>query len=67
MKNTKLNLNDLKVKSFVTNLESEVGQTVQGGSGTCRYESVLICEEPAPSVGCPVETFYTACGGCRTI
>ena len=31
MKTTKLNLNDLKVNSFVTSLSKEKTQTVQGG------------------------------------
>jgi len=31
MKNKKLNLNELKVKSFVTDLENEKEKTVKGG------------------------------------
>lgn len=33
MKNKKLNLSDLKVKSFVTDLETEKENTVKGGGG----------------------------------
>ena len=32
-KQTKLNLNELKVNSFVTSLESKDAQTVKGGTG----------------------------------
>jgi len=65
MKNTKLNLNALKVKSFVTSLGNDKELTVKGGARSDRYESRIICEEAAPTVGCGVETFATACG-CRT-
>ncbi|MCF6298135.1 MAG: pinensin family lanthipeptide [Flavobacteriaceae bacterium] len=34
MKNKKLNLNELKVKSFVTDFENEKENTVKGGGGT---------------------------------
>jgi hypothetical protein len=32
MKNKKLNLNELKVKSFVTDMEKEKSETVKGGT-----------------------------------
>ena len=32
MKKSKLNLKDLKVKSFVTNIEAEITDTVKGGT-----------------------------------
>lgn len=38
MKTQKLNLNNLKVESFVTSLEDRNSQTIKGGSG-----STLLC------------------------
>ncbi|MBL6446710.1 pinensin family lanthipeptide [Fulvivirga sp. 29W222] len=61
MKKHNLNLNALKVQSFITNLNDQDAHTIYGGA---TIESCIICEEPAPTVGCPVETFYTACGKC---
>lgn len=49
MKNGKLNLNELKVKSFVTNLESEKENTVKGG-GLKPFTIVVNCTMP---VICP--------------
>jgi len=37
MKKQKLNLNQLKVKSFVTGLEDEVKDTAKGGQGSQFY------------------------------
>lgn len=56
MKNKKLNLSELKVKSFVTDLENEKGNTIKGGSmigntdccGTL-YSQCNLCNKPAPS------------------
>lgn len=50
MKKTKLNLKDLKIESFVTDLDNASKNDVKGGgvdSGvrTCWIESVLMCEE----------------------
>lgn len=44
MKNKKLNLNALKVKSFVTNIKDDNVNTIKGGSGinTCTPE----CDPP---------------------
>jgi len=46
MKNKKLNLNELKVKSFVTDLEAGKENTVRGGGGSNE------CSPGAPSTGC---------------
>ena len=59
----KLNLNDLKVKSFVTDLSKEKDKTIVGGNKD-RYESVVICDEPADTVGCGAETFAADIFGC---
>ena len=56
MKKKKLNINDLKVESFITNIEHRGKTTVMGGSGTCRYESLVFCDEPEETVGCPAQT-----------
>ena len=57
MKNKRLNLNELKVESFVTSLENENGQTVKGGNfsgASClvlTLPSVLDrCPEPVPTI-----------------
>jgi len=42
MKNKKLNLGDLKVKSFVTEMENNSDQTVKGGY---RTQYPIICSE----------------------
>ena len=57
MKQNKLNLKALKLQSFVTGNKSH---GILGG-GTETYETKVICPGPDETVGCPVETFYTAC------
>ena len=43
MKTKKLNLNDLKVESFVTSMESKDSKTVKGGTGSpCSVMTVSI-------------------------
>lgn len=64
MNKKKLNLDKLTVESFITKVEHTGKTKLVGGSGTCRYESVIICEEPAPTVGCPAETFAIDIFGC---
>ena len=57
MKNKKLNLDELKVKSFVTDFENGKENTVKGGGGTRTGEPV--------TGGTAVITDYTCCGqGC---
>lgn len=46
MKNKKLNLNELKVKSFVTDFENEKKNTVKGGNGNTSGE-VICCMAPS--------------------
>lgn len=57
MKSKKLNLSELKVKSFVTDLENGVGNTIKGGNsmigatdccGTFQSQCDL-CDGPAPT------------------
>lgn len=45
MKNSKLNLNVIRVKSFVTDLKSEKSQTIKGGA---TFDGTGVCG-PAPS------------------
>jgi len=58
----KLRLNDLKVKSFVTELKSNEAKTVQGGSGNSLnpvcMSQVPACQTQACSVvaACPTPT-----------
>jgi len=59
----KLSLKSLKVQSFITELNNSNGRTIKGGN-TENYESVIICEEPAETVGCPAETFAVDIFGC---
>lgn len=67
MKNKRLNLNELKVESFVTSLENENEQTVKGGGtvngwtgASCMVltlPSVLDrCPEPVPTILLPTKT-----------
>jgi len=50
MKNKKLNLNELKAKSFVTDLEDGKENTVKGGGTTWAYGRCGV-----------LDTNYTAC------
>jgi len=50
MKNKKLNLNELKVKSFVTDLGAEKANTAKGGAPTDICQSDGGC---MISIGCP--------------
>ncbi len=45
MKNKKINLDGLKVKSFVTKFEKEEENTLKGGTGApCRHTGPLVCQ-----------------------
>jgi hypothetical protein len=49
MKTKKLKLNDLQVKSFITELESKQEKTVKGGSGmSINCSPYLVRETPVP-------------------
>lgn len=63
MKNAKLNLNDLKVSSFVTNFDPAKEETVKGGVGSGTY-TVLgpqVCHigtrDDTYDAVCPIPTF----------
>ncbi len=60
MKNSKLNLNHLEVKSFVTTFEQNTSNTVKGGSYTCYPCDEPTDPDPCGTTGCP--TNY-GCGG----
>lgn len=58
MKSKKLALNQLAVKSFVTEMSEKTGQTVKGGSDTPFPTLQLICGDTiiprrCPSMLCP--------------
>ena len=60
MKKQKLNLKDLKVKSFVTGFDNDIAQTAKGGSiisGTaCGSMGISGCEQCLRSLGeCPID------------
>lgn len=66
----KLNLNELKVKSFVTNFDNRQQETVKGGSGRTdgqTIESCFLCTEGEDNT--EGETFFcnsgtpAVCGG----
>lgn len=52
MKNKKLNLEDLKVKSFVTNVGDEKTETIKGGSFLDCQTDMLICGPGGTQFGC---------------
>lgn len=53
MKAKKLNLNDLKVKSFVTSFEGNRESTVKGGSNAVTHN--FLCNTDRTSRGCSVQ------------
>ncbi len=61
----KQNLKNLQLrKKSISNLKSLA--PIVGGSGTCNYESKLICEEPGTGTACPTvltgcQTFFSYC------
>lgn len=57
MKN-KLSLNDLRVKSFVTTIESEVNKNVVGGALTVVINTL-------PAAQCISQKVYSACATCQ--
>jgi len=63
MKEEKLNLTSLKVKSFVTDLDKETVETVKGGAitiGICAIPTNFICLE---TIRCYTTEFPISRGG----
>ena len=58
----KMNLNNLKVQSFVTDLDNQKSQTVQGG-GTIYPICQLTTAQPSNNFNCEVETDRACNGG----
>lgn len=66
MKTTKkLNLNDLKVESFVTSMENDLTKTVKGGSSAlCAAVAVsMVSTAIVSAVGSAAVSYYTAKNG----
>ncbi|MEO1052998.1 MAG: pinensin family lanthipeptide [Bacteroidota bacterium] len=51
MKNKKLNLDSIKVKSFVTSFDKEKGNTVKGGQNSDANTCPPVACEPVLSLG----------------
>jgi len=69
MKNKKLKLKDLAVKSFVTNMSSETEETVKAGIGTAPtyvHNSIALGCGTSPGICVPGETIITGCTACDT-
>ncbi len=70
MKNSKMNLNDLKVKSFITSIEKGDSFTLKGGSDiTCHptnCENTGTVTTSVPTGGGHTVTQVTACAPCNT-
>jgi len=64
MKNKKLNLKELKVKSFVTSMENDTPDTVKGG-GKVPY-TIGTCWTRDPQDCPPRDTNQTQCMECDT-
>lgn len=67
MKKKKLTLNNLKVQSFVTDLNSANVKTIQGGTNQNIQEVGISFPHPPISIGCPTlnnctHIDYTPCG-----
>ena len=56
MKKKKLNLNDLKVESFVTSLDSEDRNTVKGGADHIEHTDIVDCHSIVYCSGNPMGT-----------
>ncbi|MEL6561627.1 MAG: pinensin family lanthipeptide [Bacteroidota bacterium] len=69
MKKKKLELKDLAVKSFVTNMKSEAEETVKAGIGTAPswvHNSIALQCGTSPGVCAPGDTVITGCNACDT-
>ncbi|MEL6558654.1 MAG: pinensin family lanthipeptide [Bacteroidota bacterium] len=66
MKKSKLQLRELQVKSFVTNIKSEVEQTVKGGVITVQTPEAESIVQGCPTnlFICPINTRLFTCGVC---